>query len=272
MASRLPNDSGDEASAAAAAAAAFQSALAQQVRPLLGWDPVTAIATMHRNLLHQQQQHHNPTSITQSPVTATAGLTPPPTSLPALPALWPYGLQAGLQAQPNSAVAATAAASLASLGPATSYLNQIQNLHTPESLMSFQQNLLLLEQLHQKHQLLAANPHLLMAAQLSNNLSSSSPQTQPQQDLNNLLIQQAQQMQRSNGGLTYPFNFSQNSCSTSNSIINTNSLLTTVNSSLAPTSTNQHQDSLVDQHFRRSLGEDYNQIMSSKVDKINVGK
>ena len=100
MSSRLPNEDEDEARAAAAA---FQSALAQQVRPLLGgWDPVTALATMHRNMLQQQQQA----------AAAAAGLTSQ-ASIPNIPALWPYGLPGGVPPQNSATAAATAAASLA---------------------------------------------------------------------------------------------------------------------------------------------------------------
>jgi len=264
MASRLPSD--EEEANAVAAAAAFQSALAQQVRPLLGWDPLSAMTTMHRNLIQQQQQQqqHNSAPINQPTAaamaaSAAASLTPQQ-PLPTMPALWPYGLQGGIP--PPSSVAATAAASLASLGPATSYLNHLQSIHSPESLLSFQQNLLLLEQFQQQRQLLAANPHLLMAAVAaqSSNPSTSSPSQSIQQS--NLLATTSHHQARSD-------TISPTLHATTN--VN-NSLLSAVNPNLSSRLTNQHQDSLVDQHFRRSLGEDYNQIMSSKGDKINVGK
>lgn len=299
MASRLPNEENDES-----------------MRPILGWDQ--AMAALQRNILQQNQQHQ--TSLNQAAAAAIAAGLTPPTSLAnaAISPLWPYNLP-GATGMLQPAAAAAAAASLASLSnPANSYLNHLQNLHNPESLLSFQQNLLLIEQLQQQRQLLAANPHLLMALQAAQtNNASISPQSHNanhhphhhqhhhhQAQHHNLLnhanlqipISDLQQHHASNSpkmnGTTSNNNghgvnssgISSSSSSSSSagiggaggvagSFTNGNtSLLTTVNSNLASALTNQHQDSLVDQHFRRSLGDDYNQIMSNKIDKINVGK
>lgn len=298
MTSRFPNEENDES-----------------LRPLLGWDQ--AMAALQRNIL-QQNQHHQ-TSLNQAAAAALAAGIPPSTSIAntGISPMWPYNLPgAASMLQP---AAAAAAASLALLSnPTNSYLNHLQNMHNPESLLSFQQNITMLEQLQQQRQLLAANPHLLMALQaLQTTNAPISPQTHNPTQHQQHQHQHQQQVHQHNpinhNNLPIPINdlsshrndnspksnntnnssinqgitnctgstnsSSSNSSASSSSgsvngasnLTNHNSLLTTVNSSLAGL-TNQHQDSLVDQHFRRSLGEDYNQIMSNKADKINVAK
>lgn len=227
MASRAPNEDDDQAGAA------LQTALAQQVGPLLGWDPVAAMAAMQRDLLHQQQQQQqNSASLSQSTAAAlAAGLAAPQNPISAIPSLWPYGIPpVGLLGN-----------------PASSYLNHLQSLHNP---LSFQQNLLLLEQIQQQRQLLAANPHLLMAAAAAT--SSSSPQPHQNNTLHqhNLLTTSNSSPQQQQQNLHLLQQRQQN-------------LFPSINqNSTAPT--NQHQDLLVDQHFRRSLGEDYNEIASGR--------